>query len=532
MKKTAKPSWIIWLLTAVSLASCSTIEQESDAAVTQVSDRLAEASQDFFEAPTQRPSGVQIQGRDFVGPERTRTEPANRLPDSVKRRTDISIVSRTPLSLEEIAKRLNEVTNIPFIVKLGTSGKRVFVADTQQQTTDFLDAGTASTNLAVEDNKLSSAFATQVVSGIPSDASSTASLRIRPKLSGSLGSVLDQLSAAFEVEWEYEDGRIVFRDYVTRSYQVTLLPSNIDTTFAAGPVSRENNLDFWQEVRQSVENLLSPDAKVTYGTSTGIITITARLNDHNDVRRYIVELNEQLGQQVAFDINVLSVILNNESDLSVSLNAALREQNIAAQFSNSSAGFDGGGSFNIGVTSGSVNISAVMRSLAKRGRVGIETRAGGITTNFQPVPISVTEKIGYISSQQSNFDDNGNIIGTEVTTDTIEVGFVLLVLPRILNSREVLVNYSISLSTNNGFQQLGNIQLPNTSQKILDQQAIVQNGQSLVIAGFEERQSELERSGVPNENFLGFGGSRSARTDRESTVIIITPRLLSRPGTR
>jgi type II secretory pathway component GspD/PulD (secretin) len=532
MKKTAKPSSISWLLAAVLIASCSTIEQESEAEVAQASDRLAKASQDFFGAPTQRPSGVQIQGGAFVGPERARTAAADRLPDSVRRRTDISIVSRTPLSLEEIAKRLNEVTNIPFVVNLGTSGQRVFVADTPQQTTDSLDAGSPSANANTDSEGVTSAASTQVMNGMPSDASSTASLRIRPKLSGSLGSVLDQLSAAFEVEWDYEDGRIVFRDYVTRSYQVTLLPSDIDTNFAAGPVSRANNLDFWGEVRQSVENLLSPGAKVTYGTSTGIITVTSRLADHGDIRRYIVALNEQLGQQVAFDVNVLSVILNNESDLSISLDAALREQNIDAQFSSSAGGFAGGGSFNIGVTSGSVDIGAVVRSLAKRGRVAIETRAGGITTNFQPVPISVTERIGYIASQQSNFDDNGNIVGTEVTTDTIEVGFVLLVLPRVLNSREVLLNYSISLSTNNGFQQLGDIQLPNTSQKVLDQQAIVQNGQSLVIAGFEERQSELERSGVPNENFLGLGGARSARTDRESTVIIITPRLLSRAGTR
>lgn len=524
MKKISRTTPFLWATALILLVSCSGIEREAETAVADASGRLDAASQDFFNAPTKRPGGVQVEERDFVGPERERTVPADRLPEAIKRRTDISLVSRAPLSLEDIARRLNEITNIPIIVKLGSNGQRIFTAD-EPLAADGAEAGTI-------DVPANAAVPSQEVAEISPESSPTASLRIRPKLSGSLGSVLDQVAAAFEVEWDYEDGRVVFRDFVTRRYQVTLLPSDIDTNFAAGPVSRTNALDFWGEVRQSIESLLGTGAKVTYGTSTGIVTVTARLSDHGSVRRYIVELNEQLGQQVAFDINVLSVILKDESDLSVSLNAALREQNITGEFSNSPSGFAGGGSFNVGVTSGSVDISAVVRSLAKRGRVAVETRAGGITTNFQPVPISVTEKISYIASQQSNFDDDGNLIGTEVTTDTIEVGFVLLVLPRILNAREVLMNYSISLSTNNGFQQLGDIQLPNTSQKILDQQAIVRNGQSLVIAGFEERQSELEKSGVASEGFLGLGGKRGASIDRESTVIIITPRLLSRAGSQ
>jgi type II secretory pathway component GspD/PulD (secretin) len=510
MKQKSYKKFLSLVASTFLLLSCSEIEQEAESSVAKTSAQIAAASQQFYETEARRPSGVQVQSQSFVGPERQLVAPVERLPNSLRSRTDISLVSRAPLTLSQIAVRLNEITGVPVLVKLGQTGSLVQVAD-NSNSGDDPDVGQP-----------------PAVEALVQADTRTTSLQIRPNLKGSLGSVLDQLSAAFEVEWDYIEGGIVFRDFVTRRYQITLLPSEMSTSFNAGPLSRTTAFNFWSEVEQAIDALVADDARVSYGTSTGIVTVTARLSDHHTIRKYLSELNEQLGQQVAFDINVLSVVLEDKSDLSVSLNAALAEQNIVGEFVSDPVAVTGGGSFNVGVTSGSVNVSAVVQSLARRGRVAIETRAGGITTNFQPVPISVTETIAYVSSTESNFDDSGNLVGTELTTDTIEVGFVLLVLPRILNSREVLLNYSISLSTNNGFQQFGEVQLPNTSKQVLDQQAILRNGQSLVIAGFEEKQTEVGRQGVGNANFLGLGGRRNAAVDRESTVIIITPRLLTR----
>jgi type II secretory pathway component GspD/PulD (secretin) len=493
------------------LGGCNDISQQAESSFVTAADRVDASNRQFQNADTRRAGGVQVDSRTFVGPERQMVAPADRLPAGIRARRDISIVSRAPLSLSEIAARLNESTGIPFVIRLGPTGSPVQVT-APEPTADGTETSAQPVTVSADGG-----------------GSPTTSLRIRPNLSGSLGEVLDQISAAFEVEWDYEDGRIVFRDYATRRYQVTLMASTVSASFEAGPLSRAGTYDFWGEVREGLQGLLGGDARVSFGTSTGIISVTARPSDHQAVQRYIAELNEQLGQQVAFDINVLSIILEDESELSLTLSAALNEQNISANFENEPAQA-GGGLFNIDVT-GPLNINAVVRSLARRGRVAVETRAGAITTNFQPVPIKVTETIAYIASQETIINDNGDST-TTTTPGTIEVGFVLLVTPRVLNSREVLLNYSISLSSNNGFQQLGNLQLPNTSEQVLDQQAIISNGQSLVIAGFEERQTEIDRSGVGNPNFLGLGGNRAALVDRKSTIIIITPRLLTRAGSR
>ena len=493
------------------LGGCNDISQQAESSFVTAADRVDASNRQFQNADTRRAGGVQVDSRTFVGPERQMVAPADRLPAGIRARRDISIVSRAPLSLSEIAARLNESTGIPFVIRLGPTCSPVQVT-APEPTADGTETSAQPVTVSADGG-----------------GSPTTSLRIRPNLSGSLGEVLDQISAAFEVEWDYEDGRIVFRDYATRRYQVTLMASTVSASFEAGPLSRAGTYDFWGEVREGLQGLLGGDARVSFGTSTGIISVTARPSDHQAVQRYIAELNEQLGQQVAFDINVLSIILEDESELSLTLSAALNEQNISANFENEPAQA-GGGLFNIDVT-GPLNINAVVRSLARRGRVAVETRAGAITTNFQPVPIKVTETIAYIASQETIINDNGDST-TTTTPGTIEVGFVLLVTPRVLNSREVFLNYSISLSSNNGFQLLGNLQLPNTSEQVLDQQAIISNGQSLVIAGFEERQTEIDRSGVGNPNFLGLGGNRAALVDRKSTIIIITPRLLTRAGSR
>ena len=394
------------------LCGCNDISQQAESSFVTAADRVDASNRQFQNADTRRAGGVQVDSRTFVGPERQMVAPADRLPAGIRARRDISIVSRAPLSLSEIAARLNESTGIPFVIRLGPTGSTVQVT-APEPTADGTETSAQPVTVSADGG-----------------GSPTTSLRIRPNLSGSLGEVLDQISAAFEVEWDYEDGRIVFRDYATRRYQVTLMASTVSASFEAGPLSRAGTYDFWGEVREGLQGLLGGDARVSFGTSTGIISVTARPSDHEAVQRYIAELNEQLGQQVAFDINVLSIILEDESELSLTLSAALNEQNISANFENEPAQA-GGGLFNIDVT-GPLNINAVVRSLARRGRVAVETRAGAITTNFQPVPISVTETIAYIASQETIINDNGDST-TTTTPGTIEVGFVLLVLPRILN---------------------------------------------------------------------------------------------------
>jgi len=110
----------------------------------------------------------------------------------------------------------------------------------------------------------------------------------------------------------------------------------------------------------------------------------------------------------------------------------------------------------------------------------------------------------------------------------------MFLLPRVLNTAEVMVEYSIELSDLNALETFGSaesaVQLPEVSRTSLSQQAILENGQTLVLAGFERRRVSTTRSKPgPVARLTGLGRDE-ATVDRVAQVIMITPRIIARWG--
>jgi hypothetical protein len=103
------------------------------------------------------------------------------------------------------------------------------------------------------------------------------------------------------------------------------------------------------------------------------------------------------------------------------------------------------GTVNVGIISGDFDLDAVITALSTRSNVTVETRAGATTTNFQMIPVEVVEETAYVSGTDVEIDDNGNIIQS-ITTSTVTTGFQMQLLPRVLNTREILLRYSLNLS--------------------------------------------------------------------------------------
>ena len=112
--------------------------------------------------------------------------------------------------------------------------------------------------------------------------------------------------------------------------------------------------------------------------------------------------------------------------------------------------------------------------------------------------------------------------------DTVEIGFSLALYPRVLNTRELLVSFGLSISDLNALEQFGDVQLPEVSRTQVSQQVILRNDETLVISGFERNRAERRAGTSVSSSTLAAGGGRVARLDRIASVIIITPRILSR----
>jgi type II secretory pathway component GspD/PulD (secretin) len=485
-------------LLAFALIGCDGTLERSQDTVASAQARAVQLNNDFYSRPPVRATGAQTSSANFVAPEVIDLKSSDRLPASAETATSVVLISRDPLQLTDIAARLSEITKIQHSVELGPNGTEVQA--------DGDGAAVASTSRA-------------------------GSLAIRPSLRGSLSSVLDKVGSAFDVEWTYQDGRVVFRDYVTRQYQLSAMPVTSSMGFSAVETTSASSLDMWAELEDGLQNVAGPNSQLSIGQGTGILTVTAMLSDQDRVRDYIATMNQTMGQQIAFDVNVLTITAQNAENYGLDLESVAFGDSVNVDWTGGQRLPDPVGSVNVGIISGNFSLDAIITALSSRRNVSIETRAGATTTNFQMIPVEVVEETNYVSQVDVEIDDNGNALQS-IQTSTIVTGFQMQLLPRVLNTREILLRYSLNLSDLVALETFdsgdGSVQLPQVSRSKFEQQVILKNGQTLVLSGFERQRTETENRGVGSPRFLGLGGVEKGDIRRASNIVFITPRLLSR----
>jgi len=518
--KTLRPA--LTLLT-LALAGCGGVIGSSTNQVGEDMRRVSDGVTGFQSREALRAGGAQVSEGIFLGATPERTSSAARLPASLQEPGAVSLQSRDPMSLSEIAQRLTEITGTPHLTALGPAG-----VISSQPDTEIVD----STDVA----RLSEPEQRDgPVINRSNPETEAQRIRIRPSLRGPLSRVLDEVASAFSVEWAYRDGRIVFRDFVTRQYQVSALPnrSTISTSIGAGEMESSTALatDVWGEVDASLRGIISEGSTVALGSGTGLVTVTAQLSDHDRISDYFNELNEAVSQQVSFDVNVLTVSTTDSEGYGINIGSLLQGAGESVNLIGNESLAGPVGSVNIGVITGDLDLSMVVEALSRQGRVSVDTRAGATTSNNRVVPIKVTDRLAYIKSQEVETDGNGNQTRS-TQTDEVETGFQLQIFPRILNNREVMVQYTVGLSELRGIQTFGDgvdtIQLPQVSETSFEQQAVIRNGQTLILAGFERERTQVGRSGLGDAGLPIFGGGRNATREKVSTVLMITPRILNR----
>lgn len=514
---------ITLLLATTALAACSENAEKNSKRLDRDAERV-ELGLSRLGSPNQvRSGGSQFSEGIFMGAVAERSSAAL-LPSRVQRSGAVNLVSRDPLTLPEIARRLSEATGVPHVVAMGPTGTVVRNNTPSATASDLMMGGLPAPSPAPGANG-----APSVAAALAGDEKKVEEPTMIPRLRGSLSEVLDQISNAFDVEWSFSDGRVIMRDFVTRKYQVSALPttsSHGTNTDANGmSSSSETSANVWQEVEQTLSSMVGEGSNVVTGTTTGIVTVTARVADQERVAEYIKQLNGNIGQQVSFDVNVLTVTFDESDEIGLDLNTAFGS---GAEWTGGSSGTSmasvDSGSVNIGLLKGNVNINSVIRALSSQGKVSVSTRAGATTSNNRVAPISVTDTTTYVSGYESESSGDEEILRAEV--EEIETGFQMHLFPRILNTRELMVQYSVRLSELQGIRSVGEgaslVQLPEVSTTSFEQQAVLENGQTLVLAGFERKRVETATDA------RGIGGSKRTSSSRVATVMLITPRILGR----
>lgn len=447
------------------------------------------------------------------------------LPAYLETKNGITLVSNRPITLYEIGDMINKTTS------LGVRYSSQMEEEVKSQASGNVPTpDTVNADWATPDKMLVS-------------------------YQGPLSGLLDEISSRFGIWWKYEKKEIHFYKYVTRTFVLYSLPTKPSLSVSVGgsqsgsggssSVSQSNSADMemWGNIEKGITSMISTDARLTTSPSDGTITLTATPSDIKKVAKYVNEQNIRLSRQVAISVKILQVSLSDNDTYGLDLKATFGDGVTTLGVAGSSSVMTSSqSSIANGVTWGILkknwSADAAVKALSTRDTTSLVTSGTVTTLNNKPAPIQVTQKQNYIAEMtKTNSGTDGNNYDISVTTDEVETGFTMDVLPRILEHGRMLVMFNMTLSDLISLEKVefGSkddnqyIQNPKVETRGFTQEVALTSGESLILTGFEKVTSNTQKEGTGSAENSLLGGSASATKSRSVLVILLTPVVLETP---
>lgn len=233
----------------------------------------------------------------------------------------------------------------------------------------------------------------------------------------------------------------------------------------------------------------------------GMITVTASPPTLDRIQSYIENLNQRFARNVYIGVRVYNLTVDDEAVNGVSIQAALanlegsrsasvRPSGLAAPSSGTP------GQFSLRLQNAGSSVDVVAQALSTFGQVSTKFRAQVIAANGQPAPFQVADDQTFLESSTTTVVANVGV-STTLQPGTRTVGLTGNFLPLVLNDNRILLQYQLNLSSMTLTEvRSGNsvIQTPRISRQALQQQAFVEDGESLVLFGFEQQRNVYDNS--------------------------------------
>ena len=332
----------------------------------------------------------------------------------------------------------------------------------------------------------------------------------------------------------------------SRSRQSDFTGTNEESKLEDNMIKSLERFDFWQNIEKELINLLNTqnelfEAKsIVVNANAGLITINGTPNQLQRVQSYIQNLQNRLKKQVAINVSIIAVSLDeshssgiNWNNFSIDFNAQNSSgTNSLISFQNTNEGnfFVKNLGFNVGL-----NLDSVMNFLSQNGQTKVLSSPKLVALNNQQAIISVGDTINYQVKESSKSTDSGTTVSEIYNNYSIFIGILLNILPEISDDGKVMLRISPSLSNfkypqDNRRQNEPRVIAPDTIQKKLSTVVQMENNQTLVLGGLISRNESVEENSV---NVLSkiplLGGLFRGSTQNQDTteiVFIITPLII------
>lgn len=379
--------------------------------------------------------------------------------------------------------------------------------------------------------------------------------------SGSLTGLLNLVSAYYGISWKSEEAGLRFYKMESKTFRIIALPgdmrlsSSIESSAGGGggggasggsPSQSGSStsstgvavsgLSVWTSMESAIKLMLSPGGKVFSSPATGTITVTDAPSIIAEVAEFVNGQNKSMGRQVSVNVRVLTVDVNEGDDYGINWDSVYK--NLSAIGNPYSVALktafpmtSGGGNLVLSAPSTSssrwAGSSAMIAALSTQGRVSELTSSTLVTLNNQPSPVNVGRRVSYLASSSTTQTPNVGAT-TALTPGSVQTGFSMTLLPHIIDGRELLLQYSLDLSSLLRLSTItsgtASIQAPDISTSNFIQRVRMQSGETLVVAGFDQDNLSAVANGIgAAENTVL--GSRNGTKKRSMLVVLIQPNI-------
>ncbi len=539
MNVNSKKIWLGLLGCAFLLSACNHYAAKTNEKIETVLERVEDYSQRASIPDLPSPvDTVRMQNDIWLGDSSVKIMEGDALPAHLERNDSVTLSISTDKTLPFLAQELTDLTGI--VVRL-------------------------------DDLKVENAVPTE-----------TLAVDYAGKLSG----LLNYIANRYGVWWRYKNGQVTFFTKETRIFTIYALPTEtkmsadlkgsfMGTGGSGGSgnsggssFSTSANLVLWDSIEKGVTQVLGKEGEASFSRVSGTITVTASPFVMQKVASYIASWNEKLSRQVAISIKILQVQVDNEDNYGLDLKAVFNSNNIASSFTGpysigASASAAGAG---VGLLSMTLlrpssrwkDTSAIIEACSTQGKTSLVTSSSVTTLNNKVAPVQITTAQNYVKevTVTNNYNSSSNSSETDLDTDTLNYGFTMEVLPRILDHGRLILLFSMTLSdllaletfstgdmrttqssdedeednnNNDDENEITTVQLPKMQLRGFMQEIAMKSGSTLVLTGFEQVVDTVNSSGIGEAKVNLLGGRAYDKTRRDIMVILITPEVLESP---
>lgn len=439
--------------------------------------------------------------------------------------------------------------------------------------------------------------------------------KLKINYSGSLSGLMDFVSHNLSIWWRYRKGEISFYKMETRVFTIYALPveSSMSASLSGTPVSggeggdggssttltmsTDIKLELWSNIEAGIKQVMGEQGEMLVSPTNGTVTVTAAPFTIQKIARYVQDLNEKMSRQVAISVKVLQVVLENSDQYGLNLNAVFAgSQHLGSTFTGpftDALGNTANGMLTMTLLDGNwKNSNSIIQALSTQGKTSLVTSTSVTTLNNKVAPVQVTTQENYVKEttiEKDNYSGSSSSTSVEMDTDTLNYGFTMEILPRILDNGRLIMLFSMTLtdlisltsfssdgtsgggssSSSSTVTQSGSgasctsnsdctvsgescvsgqcvasststvssgtdaettvVQLPKMQTRGFVQEIAMRSGATLVLTGFETVQNKTDSAGVGQPRLSILGGKEYTTQNRTVLVILMTPEILVSP---